>query len=273
MKRPEIISIIVGIIILILDFALFSKSKLFYFLIGLAVLIAILPFLIKLILSSSKDKEKEEMFLDFSRNLVESVKVGTPISKSIIAIAKKDYGILTVSIQKLANQISLGIPVRKALFTFSNDVKNKTISRAITLIIQAEQSGGNIGVVLDSVVKSISQIETLKRDRQSKVYGLVIQGYIIFLIFIVIMLFVQLKFIPLIGGALEGTTGISGLNLQEGNLDVLERAFLVLLMVQAFFAGLVIGKLSQGSIKHGIKHSLILLAITYLIITLSKALV
>jgi len=42
-------------------------------------------------------------------------------------------------------------------------------------------------------------------------------------------------------------------------------------MVQGFFAGLVIGKLSEGSIKAGIKHSAIITALTYLAITGMKA--
>jgi hypothetical protein len=37
------------------------------------------------------------------------------------------------------------------------------------------------------------------------------------------------------------------------------------LIVQGFFAGLVIGKLSEGSIKAGVKHSFILVVLAMLI--------
>jgi len=46
----------------------------------------------------------------------------------------------------------------------------------------------------------------------------------------------------------------------------------IMLLIQSFFAGLVIGKISEGSVKKGIKHSFILLAITLLITTGARAL-
>jgi hypothetical protein len=47
-------------------------------------------------------------------------------------------------------------------------------------------------------------------------------------------------------------------------------AFLLLLITQGLFAGLVIGKLAEGSIKSGIKHSFILVALALIISTGSR---
>jgi hypothetical protein len=44
-------------------------------------------------------------------------------------------------------------------------------------------------------------------------------------------------------------------------------SFLYLLLVQGFFSGLAIGKLSEGNIKAGIKHSFILVSMSFLIST------
>jgi len=91
------------------------------------------------------------------------------------------------------------------------------------------------------------------------------------------MLFVEIKFMPLIAGALTGTeiqtTGL-GITFGGGGVstEIIERSFFILLLVQALFAGLVIGKLSQGSIKYGIKHSTILLIFTFLIVNAARAL-
>jgi hypothetical protein len=40
-----------------------------------------------------------------------------------------------------------------------------------------------------------------------------------------------------------------------------------LLLFQGFFAGLVIGKISEGTIKSGLKHSFVLVAVALLIST------
>ena len=49
-------------------------------------------------------------------------------------------------------------------------------------------------------------------------------------------------------------------------------AFLSLLIAQGFFAGIVIGKLAEGKIKSGIKHSFIMVAMALLISTGAKLL-
>src|SRR6056297_1803271 len=106
-----------------------ASPKAFPLFLGLGLIVTALPFIFRMINETRISEEKEEMFLEFSRNLVESVKTGTPISKSIINIANKDYGVLSPHIEKLANQISLGIPLNQALKILSKDINNRSISR------------------------------------------------------------------------------------------------------------------------------------------------
>jgi flagellar protein FlaJ len=221
------------------------------------------------------------MFLEFSRNLAESVNTGTPISKSIVNMRKKNYGSLSIYIEKLANQIELGIPVNKALRNFATDVNSEVISRAVALIMEAERAGGDIDYILESVAKSISEVEKLKKERKAAIYNLVVQGYIIFFIFIGIMLVMQFKILPL-------TNGIGSIGALSGNVNALQgtaakavssalspenlsRQFLYLLLAQGFFAGLTIGKLAEGSLKAGVKHSFVLVTAAFLIATGANA--
>ena len=270
------IGIIIGIAVLAADFAVLFGQKTFYFVIGIAVLIAVAPFAASALTEVGRAKEKEQMFLEFARNLVETVKAGTPISRSIIQIRNKDFGSLTPHVQKLANQIALGISVRQAFGVFASDVNNKVIARSIALIIEAEESGGEISLILESTAKSVSEIEDIKKERSASTYNLVMQGYIIFIIFLVIMLVVQIHFIPLMlktiseAGGLQTTGeafggGFATSTISQELVDTLGTLFIVLILVQGFFAGLVIGKLSEGSIKAGIKHTIIIVALAYFI--------
>ncbi len=270
-----------GIAIMILSLFLFG-TRFFFLVFGTGILICFTPFVLSVIHQSKVDAEKEDLFLEFSRNLVESVKAGTPISKSIVNVRTKDYGVLTENIQKLANQISMGIPLRKALQTLSNDVENKTISRALTLIGQAEQSGGEIGGILESVTEAVNTTDTLMKERKASISTLVAQGYIIFVVFIVIVLVLQFQILPLLsnlGGAVQGAGGTSALSVLGfgggGGAPIsqqqLASAFLYLLLIQGFFSGLTIGKLADGSMKAGIKHSFILMVMAFLVSTVASA--
>ena len=279
LRKPQIIGIIIALVIVLLSVIFFYGTDLFWFLLGIGFIIAGLPFFIALILESNLTREKEAMFLEFSRNLVESVKAGTPISKSILNIRGKDYGGLNPYINKLANQISLGIPVKSSFETFARDIGSKTITRAVTIIGESEKAGGKIEDILESVSKSVAQVERLRKERRAAMYTLVVQGYIIFLIFIVIMLVMQFKILPIASGFGEGIdtdpsamSGVGGglggfVGGERATPEQLARPFFWLLMVQGFFAGLVIGKLSEGTIKSGLKHSFTLVVIALLIST------
>ncbi len=259
----------------------FVDVKMFYFIVGIALVVAGLPFFLNLILESKQEEEKETMFLEFSRDLVENVRRSSSISKSIINLRSKNYGVLNSHIDKLANQLSLGISVSQGLDNFAKAVKSRVISRAITLIQEAERAGGKIETILESVASSVGQIEKLRKERKAAIYNLTVQGYIVFLIFIVIMLVMQFKILPItqdigMGADLSGSGfsgGIGGLDLQGGSIsqEDMAQSFLYLLIVQGFFAGIVIGKISEGSVRSGFKHSFILVALALLISTGANA--
>ena len=265
LTRKHWIGLIAGIVVILADFILFFGQKLFFFLLVLGVVIIAIPFVVGVVVEGGKRKEIEVRFLEFVRDLVENVKSGTPISKSIINLRQRDYGVLSFNMEKLANQISMGIPLTTALRSFARDTDNSVINRSVNLISEAEKAGGDIETILESVATSVNQIDNLKKERKSAVYNLVVQGYIIFIVFIVIMLVLQFMILPWTAdiAKVEGTS----LNVQPVSEAQFATPLLILLLVQSFFAGLVIGKIAEGSIRYGIKHSFILIVLALLIST------
>lgn len=262
------IGIGLAVVLLALAFIL-SETKVFFLFVGLGFLVALAPFVFSIMHENKVASEKEEMFLEFSRNLVESVKTGTPISKSIINVKERAYGELSPHIKKLANQITMGIPLSAALQVFSKDINNKTVSRAITLIGQAERAGGEIGEILEAVAGAVSESDKLKKERKAAISTLVVQGYIIFFVFLVIILVMQFQMLPMVSGISDlGDLGIAGIQSvgSEGiSQEEMSSSFLYMLLIQGFFTGLVIGKLSEGTVKAGVKHSFALMLTAFLI--------
>ncbi len=248
----------------------FFSGDLRNFLLVISVLIIVIPFMVSFLLLQSRQREKEEKFLEFTRDLVEMVRSGTPISKSIINLRKRVYGTLSPHIVKLANQLTIGITLTDALITFAKETSSPVISRAVSLISEAERAGGNIEVILESVSNSVAQVDKLRKERQASVSNLVTQGYMIFFVFIIIMLVMEFKILPLVSD-LQGGEGLS-LNVGKMNPEQFSMPLFVMLLVQSFFAGLVIGKISEGSLKAGIRHSFILLTVTLLITTGARVL-
>jgi len=271
------IPLAIGIVVASYYLLLESNKNLFIFLCVLSFIISLLPFMMGFLASQKEQKEKEEKFLEFTRDLVEGVKSGTPINKSIINLQTRDYGALTKHIKKLANQVYFGINLEQAFSTFAKETRSKVIARAVMLISEAQKAGGRIESIVQSVSSSVNQIQDLEKERKSSVYNLIIQGYIIFFVFIIIMLVLEYAILPLATEFSENrpdTALAPGTKASSSGAMTKEQfstPLFVLLIVQALFAGLVIGKVSEGSVLSGIKHSFLLTTVTLLAVTGTRA--
>ncbi|MEM4330581.1 MAG: type II secretion system F family protein [Candidatus Pacearchaeota archaeon] len=259
------ILIVIGSLIVISSFFI-GPTDFKKMIILLGLLIGFLPLVIEKSLLVKKEREKEEKFLEFLQDIIEGVKTGTPINKMILLLEKKNYSSLTPHIKKLASQIYLGIPLTQALTIFAQDTGNETIKRFVELISEANRSGGEITDILSSAANSLNQMEVIKKERKSSISSIVVQGYIIFFVFIGIIIFLQFFLFPL----------ISSVNISDLNLEVNPQRFdfstltFWLIVVQSFFTGIVIGMIAEGRAAAGLKHSFILISTSLFIISIAE---
>lgn len=281
-KPKYLIGIGASLFLIILDFALFfdftlMKPSARWFIPGMivAITVATIQLWMDFLGERARQKRVELKFLDFVRNLESTVKSGVPIPRSIIQASQKDYAELNPYLSKLANQIQLGIPSHKALTTFALDTANPVIKRSVSIVIEAESSGGDIESVLEAVTNSVLSVKKLQEERKSSTYSQIVQGYIVYFVFIAIMLILQLKLFPKLTEM--GTSGAGqtlstmGAGVGTGGTETnLGFVFFMLVMIQGLFAGIMIGKFSEGTIKDGLIHSAILMTLAALILTTAK---
>ncbi len=298
-EKRHIFGFVLGIAIIAVDFLVFMETQWFIPLIVIALTIGWSQFWVDFFVNQRKQKELETMFPEFVRNLVGAIKSGMPVGKAIMHVSQTDYGALTPHIVKLSNQIEWAIPTHKALMNFSNETGNAVIKRAIATVIEAEQSGGNIEDVLETVTQSVIEIKKIKMARKSSIHSQLVQSYIIFMVFLGVMIVIQNLLIPYIaqieqqniegvadtgagslgGGAMGGAMEDVEFQFDSMNnfffslgayLTSIRGVFLMLACIQACFAGLVLGKLAEGDIKMGLKHSLILMTLAFFVISLAQ---
>ncbi|QQG38920.1 MAG: type II secretion system F family protein [Candidatus Woesearchaeota archaeon] len=269
-KKEYLIGLIIGLLILIADIYFFRENRFFYTILIFSIVVVGSQIFMDFLKENKREQRIEENFLEFVRNLVETVRSGIPIPSAIIHISDKDYGALNDYIKKLASQIRLGIPIHEALLIFGEDTGNAVIKRSVAIVIEAEESGGDIEDVLEAVADSVTQVKKIKEERKSSTYSQIVQGYIIFFVFIGIMLVLDLKLFPTLlnlSGDLVGGIGLAG---GGGATVQFSHIFFALIIIQGFFAGLMIGKFSEGALKYGVKHSFALIIIALLFITAIK---
>ncbi|MFC1755073.1 type II secretion system F family protein [Thermoproteota archaeon] len=294
-EKRHITAMILGVVLLFVDFLFFFRSPWFIPLIVIAITIGWSQYWIDFFVEMQRQKNLEERFPDFVRYLVGAIKSGMPMSKAILHVSKTDFSDLSPYVKKLANQVEWSIPLHKALMIFAYDTKNAVIKRAIATVIEAEQAGGNIEDVLETVTNSVINIKKIKDRRKASIHSQVIQSYVIFGVFLVIMIIVQNLVVPYVsslgtpatGDATEGIINPIGGIVEKIDFDYssfdgfissmtewfvsLRGIFLMISLIQGLFTGLVIGKLAEGQIYPGIKHSLILMTAAFFVISLSQA--
>ncbi|MBW3000161.1 type II secretion system F family protein [Candidatus Woesearchaeota archaeon] len=297
----HIAAILLGIATLVVDFYFFLGTPWFIPLVVVALTIGWSQHWIDFFTNLQMQRELETRFPDLVRNMVGAVNSGMPLSKAIIYVSKLDYGALTPHVKKLANQVEWAIPVHKALVNFSTGTGNPVIKRAVSTVIEAERSGGNVEDVLETVTRSVIEIKKMKQRRKASIHSQMIQSYIIFFVFLAIMIVVQNMVVPYIAETQEA--GIPGMEEEEVSpvivqteigklakkvefdfsslpgfinslreyLSSLRGVFLSMALIQGLFAGLVIGKLAEGEVYAGIKHSLILMTVAFFVISLAQS--
>ena len=292
-KNKYFVGMTIGLIVFVLDLIYFIESKFFVALMVISIVIALLQLWIDYFLDRKKEKLLETMFLNFVRDLVSGIKSGMSASNAIVSVSENDYGILNVHVKKLSNQVSWSIPLHKSFTTFAENTGNKIIKRSVYTVIEAEEAGGNIEDVLESITSSLLTIKKIKETREASLHTQVVQSYIIFFVFLGVMLIIQNFLVPYLTG---GETGLAGLGLFGAATQVMMKInvslnfssftaffyslgswflsmngiFMMIVVVQGFFAGVVVGKLSIGNLRSGLKHSLILITLAVIIMSIAQ---
>lgn len=214
-----------------------------------------------------KIEENFRVFLDDLRDLLQA---GVDLTNAIEISAHNDYGPLKVFVQRLAAQVKIGVPFEKAMDRIFGAVPSSMTRRMVLVINQTLRAGGNFMKVFATSTDYVDKIERLNKQRQTATISIITNAYMMFFVFVVIVVGIQVMFLPLLentptfsldilsGGA--PTAGGEG-GTEKQPVDFSQH-FLRLLIVQAFFAGPIIGKISENSAMAGIRHSVILLLIT-----------
>ncbi|MBN2330754.1 MAG: type II secretion system F family protein [Candidatus Aenigmarchaeota archaeon] len=271
----EILSIIAGVLIImgnIFVFPTLIPPEIFTVvepLINmLGALIAIVPPVLIFYTRYKESKEVEAQFTIFITDFTEAIDSGMTLPMALRFCGKKSYGVLTPSIRSITAQVDWGIPFREALKMFSHKVGSITVRRAITTIIETYKVGGKISDTLKAVGESLIEINKIKAERSVSVQSQILTSYLIFFVFIFILVILQSFLIP----ALTPQTDVAGITSMSGGA-VPEmfppEIFVNFIVVQGFFAGLATGKMAEGSVVAGVKHSLVLIVIGYSIFSIA----
>jgi flagellar protein FlaJ len=256
-KVAWVVSICLGVLVLVCAYLMLWGEPLFDEYIFFAVVIIAFPPAVLDYIDYRWKKSVDEHLPDLFRSIVQAQQTGVTLPQALEEASKRHYGSLTGELRKMVAQISWGMPFEKAFQSLGQRVDTILMRRTVPLIIEASRTGGRIEKVFDPMGKFVQATLTLKKERQTQIRPYLAIIYVAFFVFIITIIllfktfFVQMTDIPIMGFAILTPTEA-------------KRIFFHMSIIQAFFSGLIAGKMGEGTISAGLKHSIILLACGYI---------
>lgn len=259
---------VVSSIILILDYLIFfSEFQLFSSIAIIALLTFTFPTMLFWYMTFKKKKEVEEQFPTFLRDFVEAVRSGLTLPQCFKYLRKNDYKGLTPYIKKISAQLDWGIPLDKALMNFAKESESRLITRIISSVIESYRFGGNFAETFESLSNTALEVDRLRQERRLYLQSQLMTGYTVFFVFLAVIIGLGKFLVPSLAEVSVGS--LTGGATPPENLSAEYNAiFRNLILLQGLFAGLAVGKMAEGSVISGIKHSMLMMGVGIAVFTI-----
>jgi flagellar protein FlaJ len=223
-----------------------------------AVLVAIIPYSIDSFLEKRKLQKREVAFSEFLYKLSELMRGGIDPVKGFINLSKTNLGAISSHAQDAASSMVLGKSFDESMHKMSDSMNSRLVARYIDVVVQAAYTGGNVADLLFRTSEDMRSVIAIQREKEANLKQYIVIFYLAQGIIVMLTYILSTSLLPLIQGVGMEMLGGAGLS----DIDF-ERGFFHMIILNALFGGLIVGQITEGEIKHGLKHSAILIALSY----------
>lgn len=256
-KIAWVVSVFLAMVVVATAYLTFWGEPLFDEYLLLALVIAVFPSAVLDYVDYRWKRSVDEHLPDLFRSIVQAQEAGMTLPQALEEASKRRYGPLSAELKRMVVRISWGATFEEALQSFGERVNTALTRQTVPLVIEASRSGGHVEKVFDPLGRFVQSTLTAEKERQTQTRPYVAIVYVAFFVFLftIIMLFktffVQMSELSVVRFAV--------LTPEEAR-----KIFFHMSVIQAFFGGLVAGKMGEGKASAGLKHSVVLLVAGYL---------
>lgn len=236
------------------------------------------PYIFSINLARKRADSVDEILPDALQLMAANIRAGMTTDRAIWFSARPEFGPLQDEIKSVSSKVMGGKSMAKSLNEMTERIDSDLLARAVKLMVEGIESGGEMATLLDQTAGDIRTAMEMRKKVKSNV-----TMYSMFIIFASVLgaplLFsISLYFIEVTGelwgeqmingavGAAEGMDGGMGGGMgmmdMEGPQVSLEhlRLFAVsTITMTTFFGGLIIGLIQSGRTSKGLKYAPIMI--------------
>jgi flagellar protein FlaJ len=167
---------------------------------------------------------------------------------------------LSDEVKKLTVQMSWGLSFEEALKRFRNRVSSSGVNRFCTLVLEASRSGGQIRKVFTATSGFMEEMRETDRETSSQMRPYLVIIYAAFFVFAFTSVILLRSFFAPLEAYPQMLSPMSAVSVQA-----FKDFFYRTMLISALVGGLMAGKIGERRVAGGLKHSIALMIIGYVI--------
>jgi flagellar protein FlaJ len=215
----------------------------------------------------SRRRHIEEALPNFFRDLAGMNDSGMTLPNAVHLVAQSDYSTLTPYIRRLDNEMSWSVTFIEAIQRFRARLATPLTDRSIDLIAKASKAGGDVSEVLRAAAKDSYEFITLGTERRNNMLIYIVIVLISFFVFVFVIYILVTTFLSVMASAGSAASAVGGAGAQFGanvDLALYSRLFAHAAILQGLFSGLVAGQMGEGRAVAGLKYSILMVLIAWI---------
>lgn len=246
----------------------------FEYVLIIGLLIGLIPFAIESQLEKIRIQKYERAFAQLLFEMADAMRGGLDPAKAIIELSKTEAGILRDNLRRAAEAIKIGRPFDEIIQIMVSRLNSELISRYAKLIAEASKVGGDASQVIYRAAKDMDDFIKVNMERRRQLQIQIVTIYIGFIVLLIII-WLLLSMFPNLEGmdlSLLGSADLEAAGTQSTyermSPLVMRQRFLHSVLINCIGTGLVIGGFTEGKIKYGLGHSIMMLVVAIVFFTI-----
>ncbi len=207
-------------------------------------------------------KKAEEKLPEVFTELAMLNESGLSIFEGLKLLSKMELGILTKEISTIRKELELGVSIPESFIRLGIRIKSDIFAKVIPVAVKALETSYSIKDAFTAVARYAESELNFRKRLSSNLMPYIMIIYMSVGVFIFVSYLMITKFLSLFSSIGVGTVGMIGIS--GVDVEVIRLAFFRVMLLISFLSGIIAGVISQMKISSGLKHSFILVFLTYI---------
>ncbi|MBN3037777.1 MAG: type II secretion system F family protein [Candidatus Diapherotrites archaeon] len=272
-----LMSIAVGVMVSIYSNIFFYTNHAIMFVVGFALSEAFF-FLWLSFSADAKARRVDRMLPDALSLVAANIRSGLTIDKALVLANRPEFGPLQQELQRMGKEVLTGSDLKDALKGMQERVRSLTLARTIELMVHGIESGAELADLLEETGEDLRSQEMVQREVRSNVFMYAILIFIAAAFGAPLLFGVSTYLSQMLSSFIgfTSTRSIAGsalsISLAQSSIssDFVFLFALVSLFASSISSAMIIGVLTTGKEKEGLRYVPVLLVVTYAVFLLTR---